>query len=309
MIELYSKCNENMKGRRMRKWLLGHRKLVTICIIVISILLMISSSLLFFKFQKEQNVYVELLYYITQIISSIFVISGVVIAIWQYYLSCMDSNRNIDVICVQKAIDLSEYYKDNILAYIAAMEYIFDNSGISEIFSKIDKSNIEHFDQKELFIYIKDEDRKKLKKIQNTVKFSEVIANANAIYNLGLNDELIKLCRKAGCTKFEQTQISTFLGKLITKILNNMEYFSMHFTHNVADETVVYKSLHQTYIKIVKMLYYHIAIKNPLSTTTKYFTNIIELYKIWNDRAINDEEKFAKDIRVLTNKGTVVENK
>ena len=80
----------------MRKWLLGHRKLVTTCIIVISILLMISSSLLFFKFQKEQNVYVELLYYITQIISSIFVISGVVIAIWQYYLSCMDSNRNID---------------------------------------------------------------------------------------------------------------------------------------------------------------------------------------------------------------------
>lgn len=285
----------------MRKWLLGHRKLVTTCIIVISILLMISSSLLFFKFQKEQNVYVELLYYITQIISSIFVISGVVIAIWQYYLSCMDSNRNIDVICVQKAIDLSEYYKDNILAYIAAMEYIFDNSGISEIFSKIDKSNIEHFDQKELFIYIKDEDRDKLKKIQNTVKFSEVIANANAIYNLGLNDELIKLCRKHDCTKFEQKQISTFLGKLITKILNNMEYFSMHFTHNVADETVVYKSLHQTYIKLVKMLYYHIAIKNPLSTTTKYFTNIIELYKIWNDRAINDEEKFAKDIRVLTN--------
>lgn len=293
----------------MRKWLLGHRKLVTTCIIVISILLMISSSLLFFKFQKEQNVYVELLYYITQIISSIFVISGVVIAIWQYYLSCMDSNRNIDVICVQKAIDLSEYYKDNILAYIAAMEYIFDNSGISEIFSKIDKSNIEHFDQKELFIYIKDEDRDKLKKIQNTVKFSEVIANANAIYNLGLNDELIKLCRKHDSTKFEQKQISTFLGKLITKILNNMEYFSMHFTHNVADETVVYKSLHQTYIKLVKMLYYHIAIKNPLSTTTKYFTNIIELYKIWNDRAINDEEKFAKDIRVLTNKGTVVENK
>lgn len=293
----------------MRKWLLGHRKLVTTCIIVISILLMISSSLLFFKFQKEQNVYVELLYYITQIISSIFVISGVVIAIWQYYLSCMDSNRNIDVICVQKAIDLSEYYKDNILAYIAAMEYIFDNSGISEIFSKIDKSNIEHFDQKELFIYIKDEDRDKLKKIQNTVKFSEVIANANAIYNLGLNDELIKLCRKHDCTKFEQKQISTFLGKLITNILNNMEYFSMHFTHNVADETVVYKSLHQTYIKLVKMLYYHIAIKNPLSTTTKYFTNIIELYKIWNDRAINDEEKFAKDIRVLTNKGTVVENK
>ena len=245
----------------MRKWLLGHRKLVTTCIIVISILLMISSSLLFFKFQKEQNVYVELLYYITQIISSIFVISGVVIAIWQYYLSCMDSNRNIDVICVQKAIDLSEYYKDNILAYIAAMEYIFDNSGISEIFSKIDKSNIEHFDQKELFIYIKDEDRDKLKKIQNTVKFSEVIANANAIYNLGLNDELIKLCRKHDCTKFEQKQISTFLGKLITKILNNMEYFSMHFTHNVADETVVYKSLHQTYIKLVKMLYYHIAIK------------------------------------------------
>lgn len=83
----------------MRKWLLGHRKLVTTCIIVISILLMISSSLLFFKFQKEQNVYVELLYYITQIISSIFVISGVVIAIWQYYLSCMNKSS-----CLKKPV-------------------------------------------------------------------------------------------------------------------------------------------------------------------------------------------------------------
>ena len=119
-----------------------------------SILLSIFSTLYIKNYNHSNIEMVELLYYTSQFISAIFVISGVVIAVWQYYLSYVESKRNMDIICVQKAIDLSEYYKDNILLYMAPIKYIFENSGINNIIDKIDRENIKHFDKKELNLFI-----------------------------------------------------------------------------------------------------------------------------------------------------------
>lgn len=295
----------------MQKWLLKHRKIVTTGIILIATIIIFIGAVAFQMYRSLEYDLAESLYYSSQIVSAFFVISGVVIAIWQYYLSCNESKRNIDVICVQKAIDLSEYYKDNILAYMAPLRYIFDNSGISEILSNIKVTQIEHFDEKELQGFLKKDDIKKLKKKQEGKEFFKVVLNANYIYNLGLNEDLIKIYQnKENDTDLEPIDsevLSTFLGKLITRVLNNMEYFSLHFTHNVADESVVYKSLHQTYIKLVWMLYYNIANANPLSPI-KFYTNTIELYELWNTRATAEQENFASEVRKLSNKGTVVDN-
>lgn len=212
------------------------------------------------------------------------------------------------MICVQKAVDLSEYYKDNILCYFAAINYIFENSGICNILSKIDKTKIKHFDYKELTVFLSEADIEELKRIQNSEQFFEVVIQANLIYNLGLDEENLKdYSTQRPFSPTYSKILSRFTQKLITKVLNNTEYFALHFTHNVADKTVVYKSLHQTFIAIVQMLYYSIAIKNPLSPS-KYFTNIIELYNIWNDKTLEAEALFVQDLRILTNKGTVIKN-
>lgn len=294
------------KENRLKEWVLGHRKIVTVTIIIFSITIIFLFALLYKKHIESDYEYVQVLSYSSQIISAIFVISGVVIAIWQYYLSYIDSQRNKDLICVQKAVDLSEYYKDNILCYFAAINYIFDNSGISNILSKIDKTQMKHFDYKELVLFLSETDIKELKRIQNSEQFFEVVIKADLIYNLGLSGKIITDSNtQRPFSPIYCGMLSRFVQKLITSVLNNTEYFALHFTHNVADKTVVYKSLHQTYIAIVQMLYYHIAIKNPLSPS-KYFTNIIELYNIWNDKTLEAEALFVQDLRTLTNKGTVV---
>lgn len=297
----------------MKKWILSHRKIITTFIIGFGIFLMLITAGLFRFYLKSEFELIEILYYTSQITSAIFVISGVVIAIWQYYLSYIDSKRNVDLICVQKAIDLSEYYKDYILMYKAPIEYIFNNSGISAILSKIEPSKIDHFDEKELQTFLTTEDIISLKTVQQSHKFFTAVINANSIYDIGLSDELIKLYKNIdneeySLSELDAKKLSTFLGRLIIKVLNNMEFFSLHFTHNVADESVVYKSLHRTYIDIVQLLYYNIA-KNNLLSTTKYFTNIIELYKLWNNKSLEDEEAFTNGVRSLTNKGTVVDSK
>ncbi len=302
--------SEKNKIDKYKYWVLHHRKFMTIAIILFSLLMIILVSIVLVK-PTNLNL-IELLYYTSQIVSSVFVISGVVIAVWQYYLSYVDSRRNIDVLCVQKAIDLSEYYKDNILHYMAAIRYIYNNSDISTIFLKIEKDKIKHFDNKELAEYITEDDKDKLKEIQSSNNFFDVVIRANSIYNLGIDKDIIESYNNQDFTHiYSETNsqiISTFFGSFIAKVLNNMEFFALHFTHNVADETVVYKSLHQTYIDLVQMLYYNIASKNPLSPS-KYFTNIIELYEIWYNRSVKDEDLFANGVRNLSNKGTVVENK
>ena len=156
---------EYIDGREdaiMKKWILEHRKSVTTGIIVIAIILIGIATYLFHTYFKGEYELAELLYYSSQIISATFVISGTVIAVWQYYVSCVDSKRNLDLVCVQKAIDLSEYYKDNILSQIAPIEYIFENSGINDIISKIDKSKMKFFDEKEMKTFLTDDDIKEL---------------------------------------------------------------------------------------------------------------------------------------------------
>lgn len=300
---------EQTRSEKCKEWMLNHRKFMTIAIISSALTLIVIIAILLLK--PTDLKLIELLYYTSQIVSAVFVISGVVIAVWQYYLSYVDSRRNIDVIRVQKAVDLSECYKDHILSYKSPIEYIFNNSGINEILTKVQPHQMVHFDEKELHTFLSDEDVKLLKDIQQSHKFFTAIINANSIYNIGLSDDLIKLYKQdeqeCELSELDAKKLSTFLGKLITKALNNMEFFALHFTHNVADESVVYKSLHQTYIDIVQTLYYNIAKINPLSTT-KYFTNIIELYNLWNDRSINDEASFTDSVRSLTNKGTVVDS-
>ena len=96
-----------------------------------------------------------------------------------------------------------------------------------------------------------------------------------------------------------------FMGNIVTEILNNLEFFAMHFSHEIADESVVYQSLHQTYLEIVYALYYNIAIKNEFRES-KYFTNIIELYEKWNTKdksEMNDKIK----ARTYSQKGATAE--
>lgn len=96
------------------------------------------------------------------------------------------------------------------------------------------------------------------------------------------------------------------MSKIVNDLLNDMEYFSMHFTHGVADESVVYQSLHQTYVECVQLLYYNIAINNK-TDGTQYYTNVVELYRIWYEKQRMNREKCIQSGRVVS-KGKSVES-
>lgn len=91
----------------------------------------------------------------------------------------------------------------------------------------------------------------------------------------------------------ENTDISLYVMEfrnVSSQLLNELEYFSMCFTSGVADETIVYQSLHQTFFSTIKMLYFKIAAPNDV-TKDKYYTHTIKLYKLWRDRDKQNERK------------------
>lgn len=255
--------------------------------------------------------WIETAYYVSQIASSLFVSGGVIVAVWQYYLSRKSTKIDLELSQVQRAIDLSEYYKDNILIYLPAIKYVFDQSGATKILDTIHTESMQRFDKAELERLLTPNQIKGLQQLQKSSDFLKAVLEANDIYNLKMNirgeeEEQIVAGKKKRVLKIDSTSVSiAFMSNLINRVLNNMEYFALHFRHFTADETVVYQSLHQTYIKFMPYFYYYIARANE-NSTDKLYTNVIWLYGSWKSKSISKNEEHAENADSLIDVGTTV---
>lgn len=102
------------------------------------------------------------------------------------------------------------------------------------------------------------------------------------------------------------TVIITYVSNLMDELLNNMEFFALHFSHRTADESVVYQSLHQTYLEIVQYMYYDIADRNS-DSASKYYTNIIWLFEVWRDKKIKQNGDRSEKSRSVQSLGTIID--
>lgn len=100
-----------------------------------------------------------------------------------------------------------------------------------------------------------------------------------------------------GTEKIDDSHLILYYRSRFVEFLNTLEYFSMAFIQNVADDDVVYQSLHQTFLAMVKYFYFFIAFSNK-NVENKYYTNISELYKLWLKR----EQKFKNKVKKVSNK-------
>lgn len=259
------------------------RKVLATIIIASALLFDLIITIIYKKYNSTLS-YAEIMYYCTQIISSFFVISGVIIAVWQYYLSSKSMETDLAIRRVQRALDFTGYYKDNILIYYPIIRYIFNEAKISEIIKKIDGDKMNNFDAHELRMLFSDEDINKLKQIQYSQEFAQTVWKASLIYHPD-NHSLIDINIIS-----DSFSIISYVANLIDNLLNNMEFFALHFSHQLADESAAYQALHQSYLEIVYSLYYMIANRNTnTDPTSKYYANVIWLFKIWRARRQGNE--------------------
>ncbi len=267
----------------------------------------------------------ENVYYLSQVMASIFVMLGTIIAIWQYILSSHDSAKNrereyqlhekeifeMEKDRVQKAIDLAGYYKDNILQNTMLIKHVYKKIGICEILDKINFQNISHFDIYEMEKNISVNDRSKIvnapsdkKMAEALVHMSEIIKNWDECKEVSVVEENGKLIKKV--TVAQSAMLYKFQTQL-NEILNNLEFFAMHFTHGTADDSVIYQSLHQSYINTVRLLYYDISANN-IPGESKLYTNVIELYNKWTQVAREQKDNETAAARENISKGNCLKS-
>ena len=251
--------------------------------------------------------------------------ASLVFVAWQTILLRKTYQYNCDWQEKEKAAELALMYKDEILPGVSYVSSILKANGIMDILGNIHRDNIDQFNQTELFRLTNQNIKENIEKKENSFDtidtFLRIRSQFGQIYSKKLHnidpllitkwygvkngkkdkdgkaivmtdDEKRKLLK---ALKFEYTTI-------VSHTLNSLECFSMNFVSGIADDAVVFQSLHQTYLNVVQLLYYNIAIKN-VHEKDKYYTNITELYKKWrekdekNERMISDAIMKTKPVR------------
>ncbi len=312
-----------MASIKIKKWRFNSLRMVlTIVLILVGV---ISTAIMYFMSSKgditTDITWIERLYYSVQIVTGIYVVIGAVVGVWQYCISTRSEiiKNESDKVC--KAIDLAGYYKDNIIIPFSSVKYVYDKIGATDIIKAISKEKMVNFDTDELNDTLSEHDLKALKESAKTPEFVKAVQEANHIYNLNMHESSDPICDDLSNTITDNASENDLASIIATSymlgqmrdLLNNLEYFAMFFTHNIADESVVFQSLHQSYFNVVETMYHHISSINTVPNH-KYYVNTIELYKEWkkkdreNQRNIENAKQAYNDSLQQHNIGTVPEN-
>ena len=165
-------------------------------------------------------------------------------------------------------------------------------------------SNIEKIAPQDIYMFMKDYDEDKY----TQQKLEYFYSNSFKMFDLkkeieDLKDKELKMYRLQ-----YNTDLLFFMGSMFNDIyllftdnLNRLEYFSMNFIADIADDNIVYYSLHQVFLSYVEICYFHIAEMNSKGAKDKYYTNMIELYKKWKKRYLEAVEKENKAKETINN--------
>nr|DAQ34346.1 MAG TPA: hypothetical protein [Caudoviricetes sp.] len=251
----------------------------------------------------------EKLYFVVQIITGVGLILGAVIGVWQYYLSTKSEIIKQKTEAVQKSIDLAEYYRANILDLYEALNYVYQETGMNKIIKSINPDKMKEFDEAELFNNLAPQQIEEIRNINRSTDLINALMKMEMVFGVDLGIKSHMRMKKNGEDEEIQINTSAVLRRygncIVSEVLNRLEYFAMHFEHNTADETVVYQSLHQTYINLIQLLYFEISCKNSKGHK-KYYTNVIGLYNKWFERYKNKRTNSTIKDRQSVTKGTVV---
>lgn len=201
-----------------------------------------------------------------------------------------------------KAAELAALYKNEILDYNSFISRLFQSLGIIGLLRSVYSSELKLFTKSELESMLSRDDIALIhKKLMDPKNYTYYLENQNIIplkseLRYLLSEEQIRQQARDDTEKADQIKSLIMVqqyAKVVDHLLNSLEYFAMYFNTGVADEEVVYQSLHQTYLKIVRAMYFVIAQRND-SPKDMYYTNIINLYIKWSERDKKMKEKVQK---------------
>ena len=189
------------------------------------------------------------------------------------------------------ACELAKYYAENIiedgtvivnaLAMSGYRDYITDIVSYDDM-QEFTKKEFEQILKKKSANYSECLDR--IKKIDPGIVFRCRLARVYSLEKISsaINDT-VKFDEDHNAQYPTASNIRTDFMQDVTKLMNMLEWFSMNCFYGIADEKILYQSLHKTFLSTMLLLYPLICDDNDCNAD-KCFTNAIWLFTKWRDR-------------------------
>lgn len=206
------------------------------------------------------------------------------------------SNKNAKRDAINQAVEIAKIYQSSIIDKMTFLLTIYQSIEFDKYMRKLLPDISYKFNTEEAHKVMGDacfkEQENYIQKIDMTAvnvarqKFEECINGLEE----GQNDKLKQVLNQASA----RITVIDVRGDL----LNTLEWIAMLINTGVADESVIYPSLHQTFLPYIRMEYLTISnLNSENNDADKYYTNIIELYEKWTKKreASKNREREAEE--------------
>lgn len=215
-----------------------------------------------------------------------FSILGIIMtAIWAIY----QFDKNISRKQQEKGAEISKLVSERLMYRCEILGNVIIKSELNKIFqyNSLKPTVFKNFDKSELISLCNDNETiiQKIKSIVRSEElqqlyFRELEIRINQIKYEDIKDK--KYTDKEAHKLFilDNKELPFNFTQLITSILNDLEYISMYISSQNTHSKYIYQSMHQFFIKTIKLLGPIISIFNK-DYCDKYYTNIICVYNEW----------------------------
>lgn len=238
----------------------------------------------FLEGKSEEN-----LYYISQILASIIVVSGLFVSVLQYIDTSL---TNADIRKREKkvkAAEMANNFQKDLLPLMNVLSRAYSDANLrDEVLEKIKQADPQMFNREEVG------------KIFSEKEIARIFTKLQGAYLYRFykpeKEEVDPETGKITSVRFNEKNIDEAADKLsdtIMALANGMEYFSINFNSGIADDDTVYQSLHGVFFRCVYMVYLF-AFRNNVKESDRTFSNMSSLYLRWkekHDQLASDEEK------------------
>lgn len=225
------------------------------------------------------------------------IVGLVITASWSMY----QYTKNVSRKQQEKGAEIAKLFANDLLRKCSILGSVILKSEIETLFKleEHDYRVFRNFDRAEIYdIYKKDNNVDLMFSKLKQIIMSEEIQK---IY-IDCLKENIKFPSSDTLDKYsdifilDNSNMPVCFHELVSLTLNELEYVSMYISSQAAGSKYVYQSLHQIFLRTVKLLAPIIALQNK-DYSDKYYTNIIFVYNEWAELRQIDlkKEKINKE--------------
>lgn len=199
------------------------------------------------------------------------------------------------------ACNLAKHYADSIINKYADIVNVFVETGISsEIKDLVNIADLKYFNADELKTLTKDNAQRAKALFEKTKSIDPEVILAVRMNNVcspmerdGMFQYYVVHDEEGNRSVRNGRYLQLEFSEEIANLLNELEWFAMNCRYRLADEKLLYQSLHQTFLSTVWLLYFHISAQNT-NNEDKLYTNVIWLFGEWRDRLLKITKKAEK---------------